>query len=70
MEQGTGELDALIHYISQRMPQQKPVKPIKPAIVAKVKQIRSILPPERKRLIVAVYFGSTTDFAKPAFTLV
>ena len=28
-----------------------------------------MLPPERKRLIVAVFFGSTSDFAKPAFTM-
>ena len=52
------------------MPEQRPQKPVKPAVVAKVKKIRSIVPPEKKRLIVAVYFGSTTDFAKPAFTLV
>ena len=70
MESDTGHIDALIRHVSQQLPDQRPKKPAKPPIVARVKKIRSILPPERKRLIVAVYFGSTTDFAKPAFTLV
>ena len=55
-------MDALIHYVSQLLPKQRAQQPPKPVNVAKVKKIRSILPPEKKRLIVAVYFGSTTDF--------
>ena len=69
MEPDTGLIEALIRHVSQQLPDQRQKKPAKPPIVAKVKKIRSILPPERKRLIVAVFFGSTTDFTKPAFTM-
>lgn len=67
MQLNTEKIAEYQDLIKSTMP-TKPEKVIKTPKI-QVKEARSFISPEKKRLIVSVYFGSTTTFDKPAITL-